>query len=121
VSTVAEAIAHHDAEQAKRAARKEQKTDKDKYQRFYRSKSWQICRWKFICSQPKPLTCSVCGARAPDTRLVVDHLVPIKQDWARRLDQSNLRLLCNEENLIRPLVEFDETVTPQWRGSGTAV
>jgi 5-methylcytosine-specific restriction endonuclease McrA len=111
---VAELLSTLAAEQQRRAARAAARPDKDRYARFYRSRSWQAARWKFICSQEKPLRCAVCGATAHDTRLVVDHVVPLKAGgWARRTDQSNLRLLCNAENLIRPLVEIDETATPQ--------
>jgi 5-methylcytosine-specific restriction endonuclease McrA len=66
----------------------------DRFAAFYKSRAWRAARYKFLREQPRPLRCSCCGATAADTRLAVDHIVPIKRDWSRRSDQSNFQILC---------------------------
>ena len=90
---VAEVLAHIEAQQRQRAARREQS---DKYKRFLSSRAWKAARWKFMASQPKPLRCAACGATAQETRLAVDHIVSLKRGgWDRRLDPTNYQILCS--------------------------
>jgi 5-methylcytosine-specific restriction endonuclease McrA len=106
--TVAEAIAAVEAEQQLRAARVEQS---DKYQKFYRSRAWRAARYRWLKTQPKPLRCQCCGATSREVRLAVDHRVPIKKDWSRRLDPTNFQILCAADcNLAK--ASSDET---DWR------
>lgn len=42
-------------------------------------------------------TCQYCGAKAPDVKLVVDHIIPIAQDGTSDLD--NLTVACEPCNL----------------------
>ena len=51
-------------------------------------------------SLPAPARCLVCGVTARDARLVIDHVVPLKRDFSRRLDPKNFQVLCNEHNYI---------------------
>jgi 5-methylcytosine-specific restriction endonuclease McrA len=74
---------------------------RDVFAAFYRSRAWRAARYAFIKVQPKPLRCSACGATARDARICVDHIEPIKKNWARRLDKSNFQLLCNDCNLAK--------------------
>lgn len=96
MSTVAEAVAAVEAEQQKRAKAAEQF---DKYKKFLASKAWRASRWKYMCSQAKPLRCAACGATARDTRLAIDHVQPLRtpQGWLRRLDPTNYQILCAVE------------------------
>lgn len=61
---------------------------------FYKSKQWKELR-DYIFHKQHGL-CQVC---LKDNRLVsgdvVDHITPIKLDWSKRLDESNLQVLCH--------------------------
>jgi hypothetical protein len=63
---------------------------------FYSSRAWRSARYAFLKVQPRPLRCKCCGATAAHVRLVVDHILAVKKDWSRRLDQANLQLLCDD-------------------------
>lgn len=91
MSTVAECMRAIEAEERERAARAEQF---DRYKKFYRSRAWRAARYQYLKSQPQPLRCACCGATSQDVRLAVDHIVPIKKDWSRRLDPTNFQVLC---------------------------
>lgn len=108
MTTAAECVASIQAEQQKRAARRMQF---DKYKKFYSSRAWRAARYQFLKTQPRPLRCACCGATSQDVRLAVDHIMPIKRDWSRRLDQTNFQLLCATDcNLAK--ASDDET---DWR------
>jgi 5-methylcytosine-specific restriction endonuclease McrA len=112
MATVAEALAAA-AEQQKRAVRKEQKVDR--FARFYRSRSWQAAAYRWKKKQPRPLRRACCGATAQDAKLVVDHIVPLKNGgWSRRFDEGNYQLLCNDDNLAK--ASSDQT---DWRAGAT--
>lgn len=60
---------------------------------FYRSPEWQALR-QLVLQRDRYL-CVMCLEDKRITRAVaVDHIVPIRQDWARRLDPLNCRSLC---------------------------
>lgn len=59
------------------------------YLRFYKSKTWQNMRRIVLLEHD--FICVSCGNQAT----MVDHIVPTKIDWARRLDKSNLQPLCD--------------------------
>ena len=86
---------------ARKPASKNASVDAGKFKRFYRSRAWRAARYAFLKTQPRPLRCKCCGATAAHARLVVDHIVPIKKDWGRRLGQANLQLLCDDCNLAK--------------------
>jgi 5-methylcytosine-specific restriction endonuclease McrA len=100
-----------------RAARKERA---DKYARFYASRRYRAARYLWLTTlQPRPLRCSCCGADSTQTRIVCDHIVPIRtpQGWERRLDPTNFQLLCNDCNLAKG--SHDQT---DWRaGAGEQI
>jgi 5-methylcytosine-specific restriction endonuclease McrA len=111
--TVAEAIAAAEAEQRLRVARAEQS---DKYRRFYSSRAFRAARYAYLKKLPRPLRCMCCGATAKHARLCVDHRIPLKRDWTRRLDQTNFQLLCTDCNLAKA-----STDTTDWRpGAGAS-
>jgi 5-methylcytosine-specific restriction enzyme A len=51
---------------------------------------WEALRAEVIAAQPR---CSMPGCGSAD-RLNVDHIVPVRVAPHRRLDRSNLRVLC---------------------------
>jgi len=55
---------------------------------FYHTPEWRRLRNAVLKRYP---ICVFCGKRAGH----VDHIIPIRQDWARRLDPTNLRPLCH--------------------------
>ena len=86
---------------SRQSAGQKARADAGKFARFYRSRAWRAARYVFLKTQPRPLRCKCCGATAAHARLVVDHIVAIKRNWSRRLDQTNLQLLCNDCNLAK--------------------
>ncbi|HHY45870.1 MAG TPA: HNH endonuclease [Firmicutes bacterium] len=60
---------------------------------FYNSQEWQRLR-QYVLNRDKHL-CVLCLAEKKITPAEhVDHIVPISQDWSRRLDPENCRSLC---------------------------
>jgi 5-methylcytosine-specific restriction endonuclease McrA len=106
-ATVAELINNVAAVERERAARA---AEHDKFAAFYRSRKWRAARYAFMKVQPRPLRCRCCGSTAADIRLCVDHIEPIKKNWARRNDPSNYQLLCNDCNLAKASSD-----TTDWR------
>jgi 5-methylcytosine-specific restriction protein A len=72
----------------------------DKYQRdpkstaFYNSKAWRQLRQLVFTKQ-----LGLCQECLKDKQLVkgnvVDHIIEIKDDWSKRLDEDNLQVLCH--------------------------
>jgi 5-methylcytosine-specific restriction endonuclease McrA len=109
MTSVAEALAHFDAEQQQRAAKKEQSTEL-KLKRFYSSKAWRAARWRAL--RDHGYECFYCGAAPSDgtTKLVVDHRLPLRHFWHLRLSLQNLVPACQECNLGKgsPVDEQDK-------------
>lgn len=59
------------------------------YLRFYKSKAWQNMRE--IVLMENNYICKLCGRQAE----MVDHIIPTKIDWSKRLEKENLQPLCN--------------------------
>jgi len=59
-------------------------------QNFYKSEEWKLCKQKFYSSGNNK-KCSHCGSTK---NLNVDHILPIRRFWEKRLLQSNLQFLC---------------------------
>lgn len=67
-------------------------SDESKYQRFYKSNAWRKLSHRVLQNNPVCRSCYEQGIiRKAD---VVDHIVEVKDNWARRLDESNLQPLC---------------------------
>lgn len=71
---------------------------------FYRSWEWKRVRMDALLKYGP--VCMCCGARrgdktpqGDDVRIVVDHVRPIAKYWERRLDPTNLQILCDECNM----------------------
>lgn len=60
---------------------------------FYHSAAWKKAR-----NVIKVRDNGLCQECLRDKRItigtIVDHIIPLKQDWHKRLDESNLQLLC---------------------------
>ncbi|WP_421406507.1 HNH endonuclease signature motif containing protein [Lacticaseibacillus paracasei] len=64
-----------------------------RYFQFYKSKPWRQLSYSYRLAHP---LCERCQAKCLYVQAdVVDHIVPIRVDWSRRLDESNLQSLCN--------------------------
>jgi 5-methylcytosine-specific restriction endonuclease McrA len=96
MSTVHEALAVLEAQEAAARERREQ-SSAGRYRRFYNSWAWKKLR--FAVLRERGRKCECCNATAVDgAPIVVDHVVAIKKDWSRRLDKTNLQVLsdcCN--------------------------
>jgi hypothetical protein len=66
---------------------------------FYNSLDWKRLRAKVLEEQQGK--CQLCGRthREHGITLHVDHIVPISKDWNRRLDITNLQILCEDCNM----------------------
>lgn len=71
----------------------DRKENEGKYFKFYRSKSWrkasELYRLKYPC-------CEDClDEKTIKKADVVDHVVELRDDWSKRLDETNYRSLCH--------------------------
>jgi len=66
--------------------------------KFYRSRAWRRKRYEAL-KRDKGL-CQLCGrGRKDGVVLHVDHIEPLSRNWNRRLDLSNLQVLCEDCNM----------------------
>lgn len=71
----------------------------DKYHRSGRSKQfYHSAAWKRVRNLIRIRDNGLCVECLNDKRItvgtIVDHIIPIKQNWNKRLDEDNLQLLC---------------------------
>jgi 5-methylcytosine-specific restriction endonuclease McrA len=71
----------------------------DKYQAFYQSKEWIKLSKKFKTYNPLCSNCLSKGFVEPVE--VVDHIIPISEDYNLRLDYNNLQGLCRKCNFLK--------------------
>ncbi len=64
-----------------------------KHDRFYHSSSWIKCR-DYIKIRDNGLCQHCLNEKRITVGVLVDHIVPLTADWAKRLDENNLQLLC---------------------------
>lgn len=82
----------HKAEQTT-VKREERKQSEGKYFQFYQSRTWRKASCLYRLNHPVCEDCLEEGLiRKAD---VVDHIIEIKDDWTKRLDESNFRSLCH--------------------------
>lgn len=68
-------------------------SDEAKRQQFYKSKAWRNMAYRFKLANPVCVKCLAKGIiKKAD---VADHIIEIKDDWSKRLDENNLQALCN--------------------------
>lgn len=87
-------------EREKERYKKYNKYKRDKEtQKFYDGREWRGIRQQFI------RTNTLCKRCLDSKRIthadVVDHIIPIKVDWNKRLDINNLQSLCNKCHAIK--------------------
>lgn len=79
----------------KRVYRKRMATSakaKHNYNRFYKSTAWRKLSHQTLLKRP---VCVLCLANGIIKKAdLVDHIVPIRADWSKRLDPENLQPLC---------------------------
>ncbi|WP_203664738.1 HNH endonuclease [Lacticaseibacillus sp. 53-4] len=74
-----------------------------RYFQFYKSKPWRKLSYSYRLAHP---LCERCKANGLYVQAdVVDHIVPIRVDWSRRFDESNLQSLCNACHGVKTKVE----------------
>lgn len=63
-----------------------------KYEAFYHSTAWKKLSYQYKLANPM---CEACLKRGVIRKVdIADHIVPIKEDWSKRLDYANLQALC---------------------------
>ena len=76
-----------------------------KYNKFYKSKEWSRVR-QVVIARDHAL-CKDCLDRNTITPYnTVHHIVPIKEEWSKRLDINNLACLCESCHQKRHKREF---------------
>lgn len=72
---------------------KARRTHEAEYIKFYKSASWiKARRMQMINDDHLCVKCLKDGIITPGE--MVDHIIPTKEDWSRRLDNSNFQTLC---------------------------
>lgn len=61
--------------------------------------SWEWKRLSYDIKLERGRKCECCGAKAPDVRIVTDHVKPLRHYWHLRLDVMNLQVLCEDCNM----------------------
>jgi len=65
----------------------------DRSKQFYHSASWKRAR-DLIRIRDNGLCIECLNQKRITVGTIVDHIIPIKQNWNKRLDENNLQLLC---------------------------
>lgn len=79
--------------------REERKQSEGKYFQFYQSRTWRKASYLYRLNHPVCEDCLEEGLiRKAD---VVDHKIELKDDWSKRLDESNFRSLCHTHHNIK--------------------
>ena len=76
---------------ARKTASKDRE-ERPKEYAFYRSDQWLYMRSQVLREE---LFCRACLPKAFTLAEMVDHIVPLRLSWDRRLDRTNLQALCN--------------------------
>jgi len=76
---------------------------RDRSKRFYQSFAWRRLRYQVLAKNALrnsgTAQCELCGTKAAaGAPLNVDHIVPLSKDWERRLDPTNLQVMCGPCN-----------------------
>jgi 5-methylcytosine-specific restriction endonuclease McrA len=95
IDEASEVLAADRAEREARAA--SAKARRGRSQRFYASFLWRKLRYRVLAEHDG--RCQACGRGAADGIVLnVDHIEPLSKNWERRLDRTNLQVLCAECN-----------------------
>lgn len=75
------------------------KQDGGRFYAFYRSKAWTRLSYSYRLNHP---ICAMCKRNGRIVAVdVVDHVIPIRVDWSKRLDERNLQSLCHACHVIK--------------------
>ena len=79
-------------------------------QQFYKTVEWKELRDDFISKYDtgQCANCSVKWNTMVESKLNVDHIQPVKFYWGKRLDPSNLQLLCELCNRYKGNATYDK-------------
>ena len=92
-------------------AKKRKKAKRPEKRSFYQTREWKELRYKVLVKFGA--RCQCCGATAKDgAKMNVDHIQPISKKWERRLDETNLQVLCGSCNMGKGAHD-----TTDWRAS----
>lgn len=102
--SVAEALEQIQAARAAMDARRPRKPTKTAKEKFRSSIAWRRTRYAVLAENAKRnggvARCELCGeAGKPGAALHVDHIEAVSKNWARRLDRTNLQVLCPDCNV----------------------
>lgn len=95
-----ELVAEADAARATIEARRARKPARFDKQRLYSSHSWRALRYATLGRNRErygALTCEVC--KSTEGPFHCDHIEPISLNWHRRLDPTNVQVMCDDCNL----------------------
>lgn len=67
-------------------------SDESKYQQFYHSTAWRKASKLWLESHPVCVECLKQGVIKQGR--IVDHVIPLRKAWDKRLDTGNLQTLC---------------------------
>ena len=82
----------------------------EKYLRFYHSKAWRTLSRQYRLNNP---VCEQCLKQGIVRKVnVVDHIVELKDDFSRRLDERNLQSLCHACHNKKTAEEKNRRKTP---------
>ena len=81
-----------------------------KYFRFYHSKQWQRASQLYKINNP---CCEECLKEGVIKKVdVTDHIVEIRDDWSKRLDETNFQSLCHYHHNLKTRREREKRTTP---------
>lgn len=95
--SIAEAVAANVAAAQARAQKTQQRGKK---RNFYASAAWRRLRYAVLRDNKQKhgeTTCEACGSSKGPWH--VDHIVPVSKDWNKRLDRTNLQVMCADCNM----------------------
>ncbi|MGX7039486.1 HNH endonuclease [Vagococcus fessus] len=69
--------------------------NKNDYMKFYNSKQWKMLREDVLIENF--YTCSQCGREGN----IGDHIIPVEEDWNKRLDKNNIQVMCQSCHNIK--------------------
>lgn len=98
--TVGECIAAFERERERRREIAERRPTSDAKRAFYSGLDWRRLRYsalrKNAIAHNGRSTCELCGSI--EEPMHCDHIVPVSKDWSRRLDPTNVQILCGPCN-----------------------
>lgn len=75
---------------------KKKKLPQKKQDKFYQSWEWKEVRYRVLLRDGRQCIC--CGAKAPEVKIVVDHIKPRRKFPELELNEGNLQCLCDSCN-----------------------